>query len=382
MDVGVKQPAGIFLETGSNHLLFVDAGEMAEWLDRLGLGDWVSLDVVQGAAGDILHAMLPIELAERIAPESNTLDLRSNMSGLTDDRAGDLEREIIVAMLLSPLGFSYPSFAELQSAVRIRLNIVQAAWKSALAFDTEHAERPDDYWTYAEDKGFTVRPGKSLIEALVSATQPERTGKRYSFSCYRATEYILLLAIAQELALSNLALLDELQRQWEARAVMSGEFHDVFLSEYGSLEHPLPQGYFVPGDRLWFRNPDELSANAEGYEGSWLFYLGGGLFTNFWRPEQPYTLTSKCIELYHWRDAVYQDEEGIWRINESVVDARVRESSQDAEKTSEILALMLRLRAPRGVYGEGGCLDATRECARRVRPGTAELSFPDAAASC
>ena len=57
-------------------------------------------------------------------------------------------------------------------------------------------------------------------------------------SCYRATEYVTVLGIAQELEEANPALARDLQRQWETRAVMSGRFHDTFLHEYGSLAEP------------------------------------------------------------------------------------------------------------------------------------------------
>ena len=88
---------------------------------------------------------------------------------------------------------------------------------------------------------------------------------------------------------------------------MSGRFHDTFLHEYGSLAEPLPQRFYVPGDRLWFRNPDSASSDVEGYEGSWVFYLGGGLFNNFWERDQPFTLTSKCVEIHHWQHALRAD---------------------------------------------------------------------------
>jgi len=44
----------------------------------------------------------------------------------------------------------------------------------------------------------------------------------------------------------------------------------------------------------------------------------------------------------------------------------------------DILARMLRRRDPQGVYAEGGCIDATRECAQWVLPGTAQIVLPDA----
>ncbi len=98
---------------------------------------------------------------------------------------------------------------------------------------------------------------------------------------------------------------------------------------------PLPARWFVPGDRVWFRNPDERSADAAGFEGSWVVYLGAGRFSDFWERGRPFTLERKCVEIHHWRD-------------------------------------------PRGVYDEGGCMDRTRESARWVRPGTSDIDVPPA----
>lgn len=171
-------------------------------------------------------------------------------------------------------------------------------------------------------------------------------------------------------------MLAELQQQWERRAIASGQFHDVFLHEYGSMQAPLPPRYYVPGDRLWFRNPDAHSSDVSGYEGSWVFYLGGGLFTNFWKREQPYTLTAKCVELFHWRHATYRDAAGELRIDEDIVEERVKASMADPAEMAQILALMLRLREPQGVYQSGGCIDTSREYPRGVCPGSAELVLP------
>ncbi len=279
-------------------------------------------------------------------------------------------------MLLCPVPFDFPNYDELASAVRVRKNIVTAASKTSLAFDTESAERPEDYWTYSEENGFTILPGKSLISGLIEATQPEASGKLYSFSCYRATEYVILLAIAQELAVCNPELLDRLQRQWERRAIKSAEFHEVFLREYGAEDAPLPLRYFVPGGRTWFRNPDDHSSDVSGYEGSRVIYLGNNQFSNFWKLNQPFTLTSKCIELYHWRNAVRKNSAGELFIDENIVAERVRQSLADQEEMAAILRIMMRHREPAGVYIDGGCIDNTREYPHLLCPGTATLKLP------
>lgn len=142
------------------------------------------------------------------------------------------------------------------------------------------------------------------------------------------------------------------------------------------MEAPLPPGYYVPGDRLWFRNPDAHSSDVSGYEGSWVVYLGGGLFTNFWQRERPYTLTTKCLELFHWRHATYTDQDGELRIDEAMVEERVRASLVDPAEVAKILALMMCWREPKGVYASGGCIDTSREYPRWVCPGTADLTLP------
>lgn len=217
-----------------------------------------------------------------------------------------------------------------------------------------------------------------MIAALKKATQPDESGKRYSFSCYRASEYVILLGIAQELSTCNPELFDRLQRQCEKNAIQSGEFHDVFLREYGSMTQPLPLKYWVPGDRTWFWNPDDHSSDLTGYEGSWVLYLGDGLFTNFWKSDEPYNLTSKCVELFHWRNATYRDQTGELHIDETLVDQLVCNSMNEPNDVERILRIMLRPREPQGIYADGGCINTTREAPRFVCPGTSDLMLPRA----
>ncbi|MEG0822138.1 MAG: hypothetical protein RR412_10540, partial [Burkholderiaceae bacterium] len=338
-------------------------------LEQLGLLQWTQ---VHRLAGGALEAALTPPAANALMPRFETIALAERLSGTPS-----LPREILAALLGSPVRYDYPSLAEFEAALRVRAHIVDAASKTQLAFATGAAERPWDYWAYDNERGFTVRPGKSLIDALRKATQPENPEQKFAFSCYRATEYILLLAIAQELSEHNPALYARLQKQWETEAIMSGQFHEVFLNEVGSLQAPLPAGYYIPGDRLWFRNPDERSADIAGYEGSWVFYLGGGLFSNFWHANQPYTLTRKCLEIYHWRHGVEPaGSDGELGMDEDRVEACVQESLAHPAETRRILERMIRLRDGRGIYADGGCIDATRECARPVCPETADIRLP------
>lgn len=376
-----KQPAGpqgILLRGTAGQPPAATLQAVLTRLDAQDLAHCVYSTEGRDDAGHFVRISLCAEQGQAWAPGFDTLALAHRLQLESATQPADLTREIVVALLMGPVAFEFPGLDELACAVRIRHNIARAARKTRLSFQTSRAERPPDCWTYKDNVGFVLRPGVSLLAALAQATQPEVSGTLYSFSCYRATEYVMLLGLAEELAHCNPVLFRQLQDFWTVRPIMSGEFHEVFLREQGAMDQPLPPRYFVPGDRVWFRNPDSDSADASGYEGSWVLYLGGGQFSNFWKHDQSYTLTDKCLEIYQWRNALYRDAAGDERVDEAKVDMLVAAARQDARELERILALMQRYREPRGVYRDGGCLDTTREFARWVCPGTTDVVLPPA----
>jgi hypothetical protein len=363
---------GIRLCEGSSHA--IRAIEIA--LDHFGLSNATEILTRQINGKTIVDVALRPEIAAQWMPGNDTTALATCLVLDTLHSPDDLEKEILAALLASPVLVEFPTAEELHACIHIRRNIVISGRRTELDFDTAAAERPSDCWRYDDERGFTVKPGCSLITALKMATQPELSGHLYSFSCYRATEYVILLAIAKELAGCNPALLSQLQSRCEWRLIRSGQFHETFLREYGSQESPLPMRYYVPGDRVWFRNPDEQSSDIVGFEGSWVLYLGGGLFTNFWKHDHPYTLSSKCLEIYHWRHGACRNVEGALVMDESVVERCVEKTLQDADEVRKIMEKMMRWRDPKGVYAEGGCIDTTREGPRWVCPESADLVIP------
>lgn len=106
-----------------------------------------------------------------------------------------------------------------------------------------------------------------------------------------------------------------------------------------------------------------------------MLYLGGRQFTNFWPADPPYTLHSKCLEMFQWHHAAYTDAAGEVRIYESGVEQRLQALATDPAQTAQILRQMLRLHSPPGAADPGGCLNASRVPAPRLawqrRPGAA-----------
>jgi Protein-glutamine gamma-glutamyltransferase len=353
-----------------------DEAQIQQWLADLGLRTGVVTQQLSGPSGIRIICQFSPSHRIQYLPLHDTLALHQRWHRKHAGRPLTLEQEILLALLAAPRAIEFADLPALQSHVRVRSHIVEAAKLTALAFKTHAAERPEAYWQYDEDHGFLLKPGCDLIEAIVAATQPEATGRLYDFSCYRATEYVILLGIALELQTHRPSLYRQLLSSCQVHAIRSGQFHDVFLTEYGTLHNPVPPRYYVPGDRLWFRNPDARSSDIQGYEGSWVIYMGQGLFSNFWERDKPFTLESKCLEIFHWRDGAQLNTEGTLDMDETRVAQAVQTSNGHPALFQAALEKMMRLRDPQGVYAEGGCIDATREFPRCVSAQSCQLVLP------
>ncbi len=169
---------------------------MRKYLEGLQLWQHVDVVILNGNGPYQCAYKLKESSRERWAPTWDTTRLYATMGIDGQKNTDDLEKEILVAMLMATIPFTFPSIDELVSAIRIRHYVVNAGYKAALNFDTEAAERPTDYWHYDEEEGFLLNKGQSIIDGLIKATQPPSYKEAYSFSCYRATEYVILLSIA------------------------------------------------------------------------------------------------------------------------------------------------------------------------------------------
>ena len=343
----------------------------AVW-QALQLSEWIHTegDAQQGP----WQCRLRDEVAKRLTPqhdthawtERQTSEERIRAAHL--DEAQQLQRDLWVSLLCAPVPLAWTDWPELQSALRVRTTLSQRARTSAMDFQTETAHRPASHWRDADELGFVLQPGADLVQALLLATQPALSGQVYAFSCYRATEHLVLLALATEAQAHAPQAYANLQKQWSERPLKAWSFQTAYLKEIGGPDNPLPLTWFVPGDRYWFRNPDVASAAVEGYEGSWVIYLGRGEYSNFWQPDQTYTLNRKLVELHHWRHGLVHDALGVARIDEDRVSALTEQTLKDESAVAAIRAHLFRLRDPLDVDGgPGGAMDGARDAPIAVR---------------
>jgi hypothetical protein len=334
--------------------------QMQRCLRLLGIDDLLDGEVHSASDASWLHLSANDRL-QALCPHFDTAPIQAFLSGRRLDSESRLVAEIILAMALSPQTIPFKTTRDFKSALRMRRNAVDVASRTELSFDTDAITRPQAYWVYSKENGFLLRQGVSLAEGLERALCPDVSGSTYAFSCQRASEYLMLYAVVRELSKVNPAGLHAVEEQWRKRALMGDDFLFRFLEERGTRENPMPMRYYIPGDRIWFKNPDDYSSDIEGFEGSWVIYLGGGRFCNLWDRERPYTLEVKCLEIYYWSQCVEVSPAGLPWMNEAVVKERVQLALSDPAIKNPILRKMMVYRDPAGVYADGGCIDLSRD---------------------
>lgn len=329
-------------------------------LRSLGIDDLVDCSMSTGGDGRYLHLRASHRLLA-LCPDFDTANITTFLRTHQPNRDRALISEIILAMALSPDVVYFGSEQELKSNLRMRCTVVQVASRTELNFDTSSITRPQAYWIYTKENGFLLRQGVSLADGLERALCPDVSGFTYAFSCQRASEYLILYAVVCELQKVNKTGLNDVEQQWRKRALTGDDFLFRFLGERGTRENPMPMRYYIPGDRIWFKNPDDHSSDLEGFEGSWVIYLGGGRFCNLWDRHRPYTLEEKCLEIYYWSQCVEVSPAGILWMNEAVVKEQVEKALHEQDLSGPILKKMMVYRDPTGVYAEGGCIDLSRD---------------------
>ena len=365
---------GVVLFSHSSQAAKHEAAHLERVCHHLGLTQYTAISI-EKYADDFLVNLTMNKLIWQSNLDYDTTQIDRALSLDSKNSNDHCLIEILLSMAISPIAYIFPTHQELLSSLRMQRDIVEAAKRTELLFDVDASERPKQFWLDDENIGPVLRADSSLIDALEHALCPNLSGRHYGFSCQRASEYLMLLGLAKELKRSNTELLIKIEQQWRQAPLKSDNFLHSFLFEHGSSNQPFPMKCYVPGSRVWFKNPDDLSSDVRGYEGSWVIYLGAGKFVNFWDRTNPYTLESKCIEIYHWRDGTVRQNSGELVMNEELIRQRVKDTLSNQEDYDRVLKSMMRYRDPAGQYAAGGCIDLTRDSLRWVHPETTNINL-------
>ena len=370
----LENKTGVVLFSRSLHEAKYEASQLEIICHDIGVSQYTAISVEKYADGFLVNLTVN-ELIWESNPNCDTIQMGRDLSLDSEHSDRDWLIEALLSMAISPISYTFPNHQELLSNLRMRRDIVATAKRTELVFNTNASDRPEKFWLDDEDIGPVLREDSSLSDALEHALCPDLSGRRYGFSCQRASEYLMLTGLTKELKRSNSSLLKKIEQQWCQAPLKRDNFLHSFLFERGSVHQPFPVRFYVPGSRIWFKNPDDYSSDVGGFEGSWVVYLGSGKFVNLWDRAKPYTLESKCVEIYHWRHGAIRQDSGALVMNEEIVQERVLETLSAPEEHDRILKRMMRYRDPTGVYADGGCIDSTRDSLRWVHPETTNIQI-------
>lgn len=183
--------------------------------------------------------------------------------------AGSIERKALEKLSSSNVTYRYDSVGQLKFELRLRSEIVEAAKalnRSGMDFEVFRDSRANrEYWTRRSDGGFVLNPGVKASDAIRDIY---RNGRRYATECATAMQivyYKALLEVFPE---------DAFNRMFPRIRLMN--WHDIEseLRETGLMER---SNDFIPGDRLYFANPD-VDPKTPELQGENVIDLGNGLY--------------------------------------------------------------------------------------------------------
>lgn len=190
---------------------------------------------------------------------------------------------------------------------------------------SRYADFNPNFWESDSDQ---VKAPHSVYEAVADAF----TGKyQYEVGCLSAAKLIFVMGIFDYY--KNVAKNDVALAQLEARArrapltdidaVHEREKPYALIREGKFLKRrfEIPGNHWIPGDWGYIKNPDEISSERPGYEGSNVTYLGQGIFNNYFgdRPNAlhgshlfypsfgPLQLDDHLLEVFHWRHHILEN---------------------------------------------------------------------------
>jgi len=176
------------------------------------------------------------------------------------------QQEIIRRMAASPQVFDYPSAEILLFELKLRDHLIKssrALYMSGLGFSTfENSRCNPDFWIRTTQGGFQLRPDVRPSHGIIDIFQ---NGRLYATECATAMVIVLYHAVLRSIH----------------RDAFEQLFADLLLYDwrYDKDLHlkTVSTSTFLPGDILYFANPDFDPATPQ-WQGENAVYLGGGLY--------------------------------------------------------------------------------------------------------
>lgn len=179
----------------------------------------------------------------------------------------DLEREIVNQKKNSEIVYRYVSLEALEFELKTRTAIIDAA-KALKASDAtfavfKNSRCNNQFWSRTDNGGFRLNSG---VRPSVGIKDIFENGQLYAFEC--ATAMVITLYKATLTVLK--------------KDVFDVYFQDLYLRDWNYdsdlqlkiIEH---KNEVIPGDIVYFKNPDHNPATPE-WQGENAVYLGNGLY--------------------------------------------------------------------------------------------------------
>ncbi|WP_318504120.1 protein-glutamine gamma-glutamyltransferase [Bacillus sp. T3] len=158
---------------------------------------------------------------------------------------GSIEKTIIRMMQEAPVYFSYHSFGELLVELNLRKNIINSAkamnQSKAIFRSFTNARCNPNYWQLTTAGGFLLKPGVKPSDAILDIY---RNGPLYAFECATATIINFYHAVLHSIGTQ----------------LFNSLFQNLYLYSWHTDSdlriYTFYSSYFIPGDVVYFNNPD------------------------------------------------------------------------------------------------------------------------------
>ena len=211
------QSAGICIFSSSMTEAKREALHLESLCNDLGAIDYINISIKKNQNDSFITNVVTKDFVRECSPDFDTAKISIALSLDSDHSNYDWMIETLICMAISPVPFFFPDHQELLANLRMRWDVVETAKRTELAFDTSKHSRPEAFWLPDDTSGPRLRVGADITKALEHALCPELSGQRYTFSCQRACEYLMLTGLTKELTRSNNDMLSAIEKQWQKK---------------------------------------------------------------------------------------------------------------------------------------------------------------------